>query len=40
MVNLLFEAVWMTARAPWWLGWALMGGGVFSLGLIVGMRLR
>lgn len=34
------DVLWALAQAPWWLGWALLAGGVFSLGLIVGIRLR
>lgn len=30
----------LTSQAPWWLGWTLIAGGMFALGLIVGMRLR
>lgn len=36
----LLDLLLLTAQAPWWLGWTLMAGGLFSLGLIVGMRLR
>lgn len=30
----------LTAQAPWWLGWSLMGGGLFAFGLICGIGLR
>jgi hypothetical protein len=34
------DALWLLAQQPLWLGYLLCAGGIFSLGLIVGLGLR
>lgn len=39
-MTLLFEAVWHLAQAPWWLGWAFIGGGLCALSWLAGAGVR
>jgi hypothetical protein len=34
------EVLWLLAQQPLWLGYTLLGGGLFSLGLICGVWLQ
>lgn len=33
------DVLWALAQAPWWLGWALLAGGVLGLGIWIGAQL-
>lgn len=39
MTDWMLDAAWELAQSPWWFGPALITGGVFALGFLVGARL-